>query len=84
MAKVKAASVPAAPIVPLVIDPRSVFTVAQARQALGLTLSTIRREVRLDRLRVSKRAGKYFLLGEWILDWLRSGEIHRAEGQTHA
>jgi hypothetical protein len=45
---------------------------------LGLAKATIGREIRLGRLRVSKRAGKYFLMGEWLLQWLRDGEINRS------
>jgi hypothetical protein len=62
---------------PHVIEPTAVYTVESLRAALGLTKSTVNREVRLGRLRVTKRAGKYFLLGTWILEWLRSGEVCR-------
>lgn len=36
-----------------------VYTLDGARQALGLAKATMRREVRLGRLRVSKPAGRY-------------------------
>ena len=62
---------------PHVIHPYAVYTAASLRAALGLTKTTVAREVRLRRLRVSKRAGKYFILGSWVLDWLRDGEGHR-------
>jgi hypothetical protein len=72
---------------PLVIEPTAVYTAPQARQALGLKLTTLRREIALGRLRVSRRAGRYYLLGEWILDWLRGGEQRpsrrRAGGVRH-
>jgi len=42
-----------------------------------LTASTIRREVREGRLRVSKRCGRYYLLGEWLLEWIAGGEVKR-------
>jgi hypothetical protein len=54
-----------------------VFSLDMARRVLGLTGSTLRREIRLRRLRVAKRAGRYFLLGEWLLEWLRAGEVRR-------
>jgi hypothetical protein len=28
-------------------------------------------------LRCSKRAGRYWILGEWLLEWLRGGEVRR-------
>jgi hypothetical protein len=49
-------------------------------QALKLKTSTIRREVKAGRLRVSKRAGRYYLLGSWILEWLAGGELPRRKG----
>jgi hypothetical protein len=32
------------------------------------------REIRLGRLRTSKRAGKYLILGGWLLQWIADGE----------
>jgi hypothetical protein len=66
------------PVVP-VIMPTSVYTVPQAQRTLRLAAGTLPREVRLGRIRVAKRAGRYFLLGEWILEWLRAGEVRREE-----
>lgn len=60
---------------PIVINPNSVFTAAQARAALGLAKATIAREIRLGRLRVSKRAGRHFIKGEWLIEWIAAGEI---------
>jgi hypothetical protein len=62
---------------PLVLDPLRIFTAEEFRRAFGLRKSTLRREVRERRLRVAKRAGKYFILGEWVIEWLRSGELKR-------
>jgi hypothetical protein len=63
-----------------------VYSVEEAQAALKLKRSTIRREVRERRLRISKRAGRYYLLGEWILQWLRAGELalrHTDNGRAH-
>jgi hypothetical protein len=60
-----------------VIHPDAVYSLESARAALGLARATLRREVRLGRLRVSKRAGRYYLLGAWLLEWLRAGEVRR-------
>jgi hypothetical protein len=62
---------------PHTIDPNSVYTLEAARLALELTATTLKREVRLQQLRVSKRAGRYFLLGQWLLHRLRDGEVRR-------
>jgi hypothetical protein len=61
------------------IEPRAVYRPDGVRAALGLAKSTLRREVRLGRLRVSKRGGRYFVLGAWVLEWLRGGELRRRE-----
>jgi hypothetical protein len=66
----------AAPVVH-VIHPRAVYLVVDAQRVLRLRQSTIRREVREGRLRIAKRAGRYYLLGEWLLDWIREGELPR-------
>jgi hypothetical protein len=62
---------------PHIIHPHGVYTVASLQTLLGLTKTTVAREVRLRRLRVAKRAGRYFVLGTWVLEWLRNGEVHR-------
>jgi hypothetical protein len=67
---------------PHVIHPNCVYSVEDVKRLLGLHNSTIRREVRQGRLRVSKRSGRYFLLGEWILQWLREGELPRRNRQA--
>jgi hypothetical protein len=64
-----------------VIDPRAVFTRDTLTATLGLRPNTIRREVREGRLRVSRRAGRWFFLGEWVTEWLRAGEVPRRRGQ---
>jgi hypothetical protein len=60
-----------------VVHPNAVYGLAQARFALGLTKSALPREIRSKRLRVAKRGGTYFILGQWLLDWIVAGEISR-------
>jgi hypothetical protein len=64
---------------PHLIHPHAVYQLDSARRALRLTRTTVRREIRLGRLRVAKRAGKYFILGKWLLQWLEAGEIRRSD-----
>src|SRR4051794_28894965 len=69
-----------------VIHPGAVYFRDQFQHLFRLRASTVRREVREGRLRTAKRAGRYFILGEWILEWLRSGEIdsRKARGKAGA
>lgn len=56
------------------INATAVYSRDSARRVLGLRKSTIAREIRERRLRVSMRAGRYFILGKWILEWIETGE----------
>jgi hypothetical protein len=60
-----------------VINPRGIYTLETARAALGLAASTLQTEIKKGRLRVAKRAGKYLIPGEWLLEWIKKGEIGR-------
>ena len=66
---------PAAPPPPVLIEPNGVYRPAWLWKALGLTKSTISTEVRQRRLRVARRAGRHYLLGTWVLEWIASGEV---------
>jgi hypothetical protein len=70
---------PAPPAPVHVLMPTAVYSVDDARHVLRLKQSTIRRELRMGRLRVSRRAGRYYLLGEWLLEWIRGGRAAAAE-----
>jgi hypothetical protein len=60
-----------------VINPNALYFQDELRQLLRLKESTVRRELREGRLRVSKRAGRYIFLGAWILEWVEAGELKR-------
>jgi hypothetical protein len=62
-----------------VIEPNAIYFPEDLLRVCRLRKSTIRREVREGRLKVARRAGRYFILGSWLLDWLRSGELKRKE-----
>jgi hypothetical protein len=62
---------------PHIIHARAVYSADEARRLLRLRASSIRRELREGRLRVSKRCGRYFLLGRWLLEWIEAGELPR-------
>ena len=60
------------------IDPNDLFTLASlAATVPGWTLNTIKREIRAGRLRAAKRAGRLYVLGEWLLEFFRNGEVVR-------
>jgi hypothetical protein len=72
------ASIAAQDIVqPFVIDPLAAYRPDHIRVGLGLAKHTLGTEIRRGRMRVSRRAGKYYILGEWLLEWLRGGEVCR-------
>jgi hypothetical protein len=73
---------PEAPALPPVhvIHPDAIYFLDQVKVLFRLSDSTVRRELREHRLRVSKRAGRYFLLGKWLIQWLEAGELHRGKG----
>ena len=60
---------------PHIVHPSAVYSVEDLRRLFGLKASSVRREVRLRRLRIAKRCGKYFCLGEWVLQWFTNGEL---------
>ena len=57
------------------VKPCGLYLVDEVQRIFRLKKSTIRRELREGRLRVSKRAGRYFLLGRWLIEWIESGEL---------
>jgi hypothetical protein len=67
-----------------VIDPKAVFTIDQARRTLQLAKNCLPREIRLGRLRVAKRAGKYLILGAWLLEWIEAGELPPRQSRLDA
>jgi hypothetical protein len=60
------------PSQPHIVHENAVYSIEEFRQLFRLKQSTVRREVKLGRLRIAKRAGRYFLLGRWILHWLET------------
>jgi hypothetical protein len=58
-----------------VVHPTAVYRREAFRAAFGLRDSSLRREVREGRLKVYKRCGKYYILGEDVLAWLRGGVV---------
>jgi hypothetical protein len=65
-----------------VIHPTAAYLDPDLRAGLRLPLSTLKRETAKRRLRYSKRAGVRYYLGEWVLEWLRAGEVRRDKVPT--
>jgi hypothetical protein len=72
----------AAPPPPFVLHDNAVLTRQQLQAGLGLARNCISREVRLRRLRVARRGGKYYFLGAWVRQWLADGEVRRGKVET--
>jgi hypothetical protein len=67
-----------APLPPIrVIPPDALFRLDELRALLGLPVSCLKREIRLRRLRVSKRSGRYWCTGEWVREWIETGEVRQ-------
>src|SRR5262249_56467854 len=64
------------------IEAGQVFTISTLTEALNLKAGTLPRELRLRRLRYAKRAGRVLILGEWVMQWLREGEVQRRSYPT--
>jgi hypothetical protein len=58
-----------------VIPDDAIFRLHELRAVLGLPMTTLRREARKGRLRVSRRAGCYWTTGAWVREWMLSGEV---------
>jgi hypothetical protein len=66
-----------ADLVNVTIAPTAVYDTVAVRTMLRLKLSSLRREIREGRLRVSRRCGRNYFLGAWLLAWLAAGELNR-------
>jgi hypothetical protein len=58
------------------IHPDSVFSLASATSTLNLRKETLTREIRLGRLQARRRAGRYWILGSWLIRWIETGQAH--------
>jgi hypothetical protein len=65
-----------------VIDRDAVYRIGQLTQLLGLRPSSLPREMKLGRLRHSKRSVKVYILGRWVTQWLEEGEVVRRRPRT--
>lgn len=68
---------------PHVIDTAGVYDLALATSLLGLSKSCLKGEARNHRLRVARRGGKYYVIGSWLLEWLKKGEVGRHKSDTN-
>jgi hypothetical protein len=65
------------------IESDEIYDEAGVCEILAVPRSGIQRECRDGRLRFSKRAGKRFFRGQWLLDWM-DGDSTTSEGRTDA
>jgi hypothetical protein len=66
------------------INENAVYFSDNLRSLLRFRATTLRHEVRAGRLRVGKRGGRYYVLGRWLLEWLREGEMPRRQAAPGA
>ncbi len=66
------------------IRPTDIHTLGSLQALLGLRPGTLPREIRLGRMRSSKRAGKVLILGAWVLEWIEGGERKRQPEEVTA
>jgi hypothetical protein len=64
------------PMVPE-IRPNQLYTLETARLTISAKRSCLAREIRLGRLRFTKRGGKIYILGAWLLEWLGPGQVRK-------
>lgn len=67
---------------PHTIVPTAIYDLVAATTAIGLSRTALKREIKLRRLRVSRRAGRYFFVGSWLLQWIEAGEVIRQRATT--
>ena len=60
-----------------VIEPLGVYSVAAATKLLGLKANSLPRYMRRGQLRYSKRGGRVYVLGVWLLAFVEGGEVRR-------
>jgi hypothetical protein len=64
-----------APQVVTIVNENSVFDLPGFVATFNLKKSSLRREIKMGRIKVYKRCGRYFLLGADVLLWLRGGQV---------
>ena len=58
-----------------VIAPAGVYFLPDILRTLRLQRSAVRREVRLGRLKIARRGGRYVCLGQWLIEWIETGVV---------
>jgi hypothetical protein len=69
--------------VPFRIDRDTAYSLQSATAGLDVRRETLLREIRLGRLEARKRAGRYWILGSWLIRWLETGKPHAAWDAAH-
>jgi hypothetical protein len=70
------------PTAPLLAD--AIYTARTAAAALGVSLHAFRREVWQGKVRFSRRLGRNFIHGRWLLDWLGEGQFNESRERRPA
>jgi hypothetical protein len=67
---------------PCLLSPDAIYDDLLLRQVLGLHLDQIARARRSGELRHSKRGGRYFYRGDWVIGWLTGDGDESTAGET--
>jgi hypothetical protein len=61
------------------IHPNAVYDPQSVAAALELPEAIIDHDIDLGKLRCSKRAGRHFIIGQWLLDWVEAAELKNGQ-----
>jgi hypothetical protein len=64
---------------PHIIHPNAVYDRDAVVLALGLPEGIVDHNIRLGRLRSAKYAGRHFIIGQWLLDWIEAAELKNGQ-----
>jgi hypothetical protein len=70
---------PVASLKAVVIDPTAIYDDDSATVVLRISSAALAKARRDGSLRYSVRGGRNFYRGDWLLAWIESGEVRKAE-----
>jgi hypothetical protein len=65
------------------ILPGNVYTLTTLRELLELKTGSLPREIKLGKLKAHRVCGRYLILGEDVLEWIRAAGRHGDQQKTN-